>query len=157
MHSSSLKRKLSSTSASLDGLPCHSGATSAGRTPRTSSILRPAPAAAAAAERAHLPNGVASGAVDSETARDVSPKRRRRTVRQQQLADGGVPPPSPHLSGAAAGPSAASPGERGKGFVQQQQGRVSAQEQPSEARTADTDTAGGYLGTPHARHAPAEV
>ncbi|BDA41002.1 probable ubiquitin carboxyl-terminal hydrolase 42 at N-terminal half [Coccomyxa sp. Obi] len=142
VHSSSLKRKLS-TSASLDGLPCHSGVSSAGRTPRAASSLRPAAAAKAVAERAHLPNGVpSSNAVDSGVARDVSPKRRR-LIRQQQQAEGGVPLPSPDLSGAAAAPSAASPGEQEKGSGQQQtgpNGHSSTQEQPSEA---NTDSAGG--------------
>lgn len=154
MHSSSLKRKLSATSASIDGLPCHSNGSTAGRNPRTASALRPAAAAAAVAERVHLPNGVPSGA-----APDLSPKRRRLS-RQQQQADDGVPPPSPDRSGAAAAPSAASPGERQKGSKQQLKGAndcASAQEQPSEAGTADTDSTGACLCTPHHSGMPGHV
>lgn len=153
VHSSSLKRKLS-TSASLDGLPCHSNGSTAGRTPRNAFTLRPAAAATAAVERAHLPNGIPSG-----VAPDLSPKRRRLS-RHHVQADGGVPPPSPDVSGVTATPSAPSPGELGKGSGQQQKGpngRVSAQEQRSEAGPVNSDSAGGYFRTPHASHVPTEL
>lgn len=161
LHSSALQRKLSST-ASLDGLSCHS----AGRATRAAaSKMRPA----AAADRGHLPNGVpslrppgstpagsASGA-DSEEAAGAPPARspkQRRISRQQQEVETGnknAALPKPDLSGVAcvgAAASAASQEKQEKGSVQQQQGSKSSRQELSAAGTSDSDSAGTGLFAP---------
>ncbi|KAK9916917.1 hypothetical protein WJX75_008782 [Coccomyxa subellipsoidea] len=155
LHSSALQRKLSST-ASLDGLSCHS----AGRATRAAaSKMRPA----AAADRGHLPNGVPSlrppgstlagstSGADSEEAAGApparSPKQRRLSRQQQEVETGNnnAALPKPDLSGVAcvgAAASAASQEKQEKGSVQQQQGSKSSRQESSAAGTSDSDSAG---------------
>jgi hypothetical protein len=158
LHSSALQRKLSST-ASLDGLSCHS----AGRATRAAaSKMRPA----AAADRGHLPNGVPSlrppgstlagstSGADSEEAAGApparSPKQRRLSRQQQEVETGNnnAALPKPDLSGVAcvgAAASAASQEKQEKGSVQQQQGSKSSRQESSAAGTSDSDSAGTGL------------